>query len=639
MRDRLLHHYESELRFLRRSAAEFAEAHPDVAGGLQLDPTRCDDPHVERMIEACAMMAARIQLRLEDDFGEISRSLLSLLYPHYLAPIPSMTIVQLEADSAAGVPPDGVIVPRGTLLHAPPVEGVRARFRTAFPLRLWPLEVSSVALVPRNRVTAAGIPRGVRSAVQIELRAKPGATLSELRIDSLPFFLPGDGASVPPLYALLTRAPAGLLVETDRGTVLLGPEYIRPMGFDPNEELLEYPTASEPAYRILQEFFVFPEKFQFVELSGLARPHDTDRDAQESASPAPLGPDRLRISVLLEETAAPHDFSLGTDDLRLGCTPAVNLFVHTAEPVRLDRTRSEYEIVPNLSTAFARAGGYEIYSILRVSAIGSARTPTRELRPMYSLSHTDELGSDPGSWHSTRRTSLNPERSPSQVFLSLVDLDLDDQGPGFDTLRVETLCTNGELPGRLDFGRSARAAAGSWRRDFAIEGIQLLGDVRCLRSPTPTHPAPVSETSHWKVVSHLAVNHLSITESGDAVDSQAPGGRGIRALRELLALYDFADSALTRARIRGLVGVSSKRVTRRIGYGATAGFVQGLQVRLEFDADQYTGAGLYLFASVLERFLGLYTSVNSFTETVACVRGREGVLKRWPPRHGNACVL
>jgi len=644
MRDPLLHHYEAELRFIRKLAGEFAEAHPDVASGLQLDPTRCDDPHVERMIEAAAMLAARIQLRLDDDFSEISQALLEILYPHYLRPIPSITMVQFEADPKNGAVPGGVHVPRNTTLHAKPVKNVRAVFRTAQALDLWPLEVTALALIPSNRLSTSRLPQRTRSAVQIHLEAPPETSIASLEIDRLRFFLPGEGGTVPPLYALMLRNPLGLLIESGGESLLLGPEHVRPSGFDTEETLLEYPASAHPAYRVLQEYFVFPEKFQFVELSGIDRlpapaedaevppAPSTERGAPELRAP---GPNELRLSILLDESSAIHQLALTPDDIRLGCTPAINLFRHTAEPVRISHTQSEYEVVPNLSSPISTPGAHEIYSVERVTGISSGLGPTREFYPFYALRHSERSGDGTAFWHSMRRVSLNTERSPSQVFLSLVDPAFDLHTPGFDTLTVETLCTNGELPARLEFGKHARRGSGSWERDFDVEGVQLLGNVRCLRSPTPSYPAPVAEASRWRIISHLAVNHLSISGDGEA-QGQA---RGLEALHELMSLYDFADSALTRSRIRGLVGVTSKRIVKRIGRGAQAAFVRGVAIELEFDPDQYTGASIYLLASVLETFLGLYTAVNSFTQTTAVVRGREGVLKRWPPRSGRSTVL
>jgi type VI secretion system protein ImpG len=129
----------------------------------------------------------------------------------------------------------------------------------------------------------------------------------------------------------------------------------------------------------------------------------------------------------------------------------------------------------------------------------------------------------------------------------------------------------------------------------------------------------------------LSLNHLSI------VATDAEGSP--EALQEILSLYDFMDSSATRRLIKGLKLIKSRPAVRQIGTRIGAGFVRGIETTIEFDEEQYVGSGLFLFASVLERFLGLYASVNSFNQLVAVTSQREGILKRWPPRAGQQVLL
>jgi len=199
-----------------------------------------------------------------------------------------------------------------------------------------------------------------------------------------------------------------------------------------------------------------------------------------------------------------------------------------------------------------------------------------------------------------------------------------------DVLHVDALCTNRSLPARLPFG--------SGGGDFRLEGRPGIQRIVALRKPSDPLPAPVSSANRWRLISHLSLNYVSLLDSG--ADGEAgEEGRAVEALRELLRLYDFDDSPVTRQRIAGLVGLRARRIVRRVGRGAGSGFARGILAELEFDATQYTGAGVFLFASVLERFLGLYTSINSFTQVVARIRQHQGELKRWPPRAGEATLL
>jgi len=262
MRDELLRYYERELAFLRRSAGGFAQKYPEVAGRLVLDSTRSDDPHVERLIESVAMLAARVQMRIDDDFAEVSDALLGVLYPHYLAPVPSTTIVQFGMDPQAGAAEEGIRVPRHSLLYAPPVDGVRCRFRTAYDLELWPLAVESAELVSLTAL-AASVPVDARSALRLRLRVQGGLKLSDLSLSRLRLFLDADPGRVHRLYELFLRNPAGLALQSAPGkpAAFIAPDRIRPVGFARDEGLLEYPEESFLGYRHIQEYFAFPEKF------------------------------------------------------------------------------------------------------------------------------------------------------------------------------------------------------------------------------------------------------------------------------------------------------------------------------------------------------------------------------------------
>ncbi|MFT5435036.1 MAG: type VI secretion system protein ImpG, partial [Myxococcota bacterium] len=133
MRDELLQFYERELTYLRRTGAEFAEKYSGVASRLQLEGNKCDDPHVERLLEGFAFLAARVHLKLNDDFPEISEALLSVMCPQYVRPVPSMAVVEVELDPEKGKLTTGFHIPSGQTVRSRPVEGFRCHFRTCYP--------------------------------------------------------------------------------------------------------------------------------------------------------------------------------------------------------------------------------------------------------------------------------------------------------------------------------------------------------------------------------------------------------------------------------------------------------------------------------------------------------------------------
>jgi len=618
-RDELLVYYERELRFIRKLASGFAEKYPEVAGRLLLEPTKCEDPHVERLIESFAMLTARVHQRLDDDFSSVTDALMGILYPHFLRPIPSMTIVQMTVDPDVGSVEGGFSVDAGSLLHSRSVGGVRCSFRTAYSVDLFPIEVRGIEIVSTTPLRDL-VPERTRSALRIRLETVGGVPFSELGVDRLRFFLDASSGDIHSLYELFLRDPQGLVVRADDASPAhyLPPESIRPVGFGRDEGLLQYPAEAFLGYRLLQEYFAFPDKFLFVEISDLL-----------SSSRSCPG-NRLDLLVLLTQTPAQLDLRVDPENLKLGCTPAVNLFPRAADPIRMTHTSVEYAVSPDARSPDA----YEVYSIDRLTSLVPGSSQVVEFQPFYGLRH-GQAGADSRSayWHAVRRPSMRKGDAGSDVFISLVDPDFDPLAAPVDVLQVETTCTNRGLPARLPFG--------SPRGDFQLEGRPGVSKIVALRKPTEPMEAPMAGGNRWRLISHLSLNYLSILGSG-AVDSSTPEEgewNAVDALREILRLYDFRDSAVTRQRIAGLVGLRTRRVVRRVGSGVSAGFARGLEVELEFDPTQYTGAGVFLFASVLERFLGLYTTVNSFTQTVAKVRQQPGALKRWPARAGDMQLL
>jgi type VI secretion system protein ImpG len=623
MRDELLGYYERELVFLRQMGAEFAAKYPKVAGRLLLEPDKCEDPHVERMIEAFAFLASRVHLKIDDEFPEITESLLNVLYPHYLAPIPSMSVAQFALDPAQGKLTTGYKIDRGTILYSRPIQGTPCRFRTCYPVTLWPIEVTNASLESLDPVSSRG--KYSEAVIKIGLRCVNNTKLAEIKvkegederlIESLRFYINGEAQLVFPLYELIFNDERHVErvelrpVNGKRGrgpaAITLPPSSIKPVGFGQDEGMLQYSARSFTGYRLLTEYFSFPDKFLFFDVTGLG-----------AAARAGFG-EEFEVLIYLKDVTPPR----GVVDARtfqLGCAPIINLFRKVAEPIHLAQQQHEYRVIPDIH----RQAATEIYAIDSVTTTSAYLEGSREFQPFYSYRHSYDREQSRAFWYATRRPSERPDDEGTEVYLSLVDLDFSPHVPPVETLTVHTTCTNRDLPGRLPFGGR--------EGDFEVENAGPLARVRCLRKPTDTLRPPMRRGAHWRLISHLSLNHLSIVEG-------QPGGEP-EALREILMLYDFMDSAATRKQIAGVSKLSSRRVVRQTGSRVGAGFVRGIETTIEFDEEQYVGSGVFLFASVLERFLALYASVNSFNQLVAKTRQREGVMKRWQPRAGEQIIL
>ena len=608
MTEELLPYYNRELSFIRRLAAQFAEEHPKIAGRLRLGPESSEDPHVERLIEAFAYLTARIRHKLDDEFPEITESLLGVLYPHYQAPIPSMAIVQFELDPGQNELTTGHTVPAQTMLETEPIDGEPVRFRTCYPATLWPIEVRSAQL-SRPPFQAPVTPHSSEAAAVLRLvlacRGKT-MTFAALELDSLRFFLKGQAQHVYRLYELLFNNTLEVALASgpaDPEPVLLDPSCLRQVGFDRDEGMLPYPARSFLGYRLLSEFFTFREKFLFVDLM-------LGRQVLARAG------NQLEVYLYLKKAEPDLEQNLSADTFRLGGAPVVNLYRRRAEPIQLTHTEFEYRVLADAR----RPQAHEVYSIEKVTAT-SSDGEQRTFLPFFSVKHAMDDRADPTFWSASRRPAEGTAGRVdhgTEVYLSLVDLGFQPSGPGDWVLDVETVCLNRDLPHRLPFG-------GDQPRLQFSEGGAMVSRISCLTAPTRTFRPALIKGSLWRLISHLTLNHLSLVDQGDKAD----------ALREILKLYDFADSAETRQIIDGILQVGSRRAVGRVRVDGAEAFCRGVEVTILFDENKYVGSGLFLFASVLEHFLALYCTMNSFSKLIAVTRGREGELRRWPPRMGE----
>ncbi|WP_119459033.1 type VI secretion system baseplate subunit TssF [Rhodospirillaceae bacterium SYSU D60014] len=610
MVDELLPYYNRELAYIRRLAAEFAEAHPKIAGRLRLSADAIEDPHVGRLVESFAFLNARIRHKLDDDFPELTDALLNVLYPHYLAPVPSMAIVQFACQpDLAGA----YTVPAGVEIETEPVGGETCRFRTCYPTTLWPIALQGASLTGRPLVApAASRAGGAVATLRLRLRClAEDMTFTQLAPDSLRFFLRGQPQQVFPLYELILNNT--LLVAladsaNDPNPVFLDPDCIRAVGFERDEGMLPYPARSFIGYRLLTEFFAFPEKFLFFDLTRLS-----GKVLLEAGN-------KLEIFFYLNSTSAELERSVSAESFALGCAPIVNLFRQRAEPIQLTQADSSYRVVPDAR----RPAATEIYSIDRVSA----SSPSGEevtFRPFYSVKHAGDPDGPSSFWH-PMRCAAGARDPGTDMFLSLVDLDFNPAAPADWIVSVDTTCLNRDLPAKLPYG-------GGHPHLQLAEGASAVTSVTCITPPTPTLRPPMREGGRWRLISHLTLGHLSLIDHEEGAD----------ALREILKLYDFRDSQDTRAIIDSVLGIRSRRGTARAPSQALSqdagAFCRGVEIDIEFDDRRFSESGLFLLASVLERFLALYASINSFTRLTAKVRGRPGILRKWRPRAGDRILL
>jgi type VI secretion system protein ImpG len=606
MSDTLLPYYNRELDAVHRLGAAFAEAHPKIAGRLRLSPDAVDDPHVARLLEGVAFLGARVQQRLDDEFPELTDALLGVLYPHYLAPVPSCAIAQFHCQPDATAP---ARLPAGAALETAKVAGVACRFRTAWPLTLWPVAIDSVRLSGLP-LTAPANPRAAGAVAVLRIALKtlaPGVSFTSLGVDRLRFFLRAPANVSLPLLELLGAHTLSVAVAdgpSDPAPVILPPSAIAPAGFADDEAILPWPARSFSGFRLLTEYFAFPEKFLFVDVAGIER-----KTLVASGN-------RLEIFVYLDHAMPELERLLAADALALGCTPVVNLFLQRCEPIAVTHTETEYRVVADARCPRAM----EVWQIERVRETRPDGS-LRPWRPFYRLAEGGAADLRAPAWQATRRAAP-ASLGGTDMFLAASDPDFDPNRPAESVLSIEALCTNRDLPTLLPFGGGQPALR-------LADGTAAVARVDCLTAPTPSLRPPLREAGFWRLVSHLSLGHLSVVGGADAAV----------ALQEMLRLYDFRDTAESRAVIAGLVGVSSAPGVARVPGARAGSFCRGLDVTLEFEARGWRTGGLYLLASVLERFLALHATVNAFVRTRAVLRGQTGRAACWPARAGARVLL
>lgn len=612
--DDLLPFYERELTFLRRHAREFADRYPKIAGRLAMSGEAVEDPHVERLMEAFALLTARVHKKLDDDYPQFTEALLQVLYPHYLRPFPSCSIARFDGGAAVAQLTAPARIERGTLLTTRPIQGISCRFRSVYDVDLAPLAVKGGQYDNVIKPPAGTrLPANVGASLNIRLEAQSDqVSLDQLLLERLRVFIDGEASLVTHVREAIFTRTVAIMVEVGPGPwIQLPVEALTPVGFSDEEAIIDYDARSHVAYRLLTEYFAYPEKFNFFDIDLASFTERLPAGTREYTIRILMTGmrDNVHENRLLEQVNA-HTFVLG-------CTPVVNLFELRAEPIRVSHAASSYPIVADNRRPYA----YEVYSIDSVKNVKQTQQgeSVLEYRPFYSLRHGESLRESGRFWHINRNEQL-AERSPGFEYeISIVDVSFNPAAPQSDTLSIDLTCTNRDLPSQMPYGLQGG--------DLFIEGGGVAKTISMMRRPTPTWRFQRGHGAHWRLISHLSLNHLSLAD------------QGVDALRELLLLYDLPHSANNQRMIDGLDAISNRVTTARIDGEPFPTFVRGSEIRLSVKEDNFVGSGVHLFAQVMDHFFGLYVQANSFTQLVLLSSESEREILRCKPRNGESILV
>jgi type VI secretion system protein ImpG len=573
--------YQNELNNLRELAVEFAEKHPTLAPQLS-GPS--PDPDVERILEGVAFLTGNIREKLDDDFPEFAQSLMQMIFPHYLRPLPSATIIKF---SAKDILKTSLAIAKNTFVDSQAVDEVSCRFKTCYDINIAPVRVSGV------EVKEIG---SSRKSIDVHLSFS-GVNFGQWAGDALRFYIGGDYVGAVDLLMLLQTKLTGIDVisSSDNRVLQLPPSALRTVGFDDDSALIPFPSNSFPAYRTIQEYFLFKEKFLFIELGELS--------AVGSSSALTL---RFKIDNV--------DFKLpkiGPDRFELFTTPAINLFEHAAEPIKLNNRQSELRVKPGKGRGRGASDNYQIYSI--DSVIGSNRKVGSDVE-YHSIDLFRSFHSNEPVYQITYR--LNDDSRLAQPYLN-ISYPPDYELPGKETLSIELTCTNGTLPSRLRPGDINKPTSST----------SELVEFSNITPPTETQQPPMGGALLWRLLSHLSLNYLSLADAQN--------------LRALLGLYIFPGSSSRKdlaINQKRLEGISSVVVTPedQLVRGA---LLRGQRIDIALDKDFFASMGdLYLFACLLEKLFNSFSSVNCFTQL--CVKEvGSGEEFTWPAKMGTRSLI
>lgn len=582
--------FRDEMNYLRELGQEFAQDNPQLARFLGEE---AGDPDVERLLEGFAFLTARLRMKIEDDLPELTQPLLQMLWPNYLRPIPSFTLVRFDPVKQAIT--GRQLIPKGTRLFSHPVDGIRCEFRTCTDVLLHPLQLESVT----------GTHSREKSVMRIELSVQTQQPLNTIECDQLDFHLSGDATSAMTLYLWIARYLKSVTVSVDGTPFSLSTKDIIFPGFTAEEALLPYPRNVFDGYRILQEFFVFPQRFHFFCLTRLAR-----------IWPASTG-ERLCFEFHFSRPM-PLDIRLSTADISLYCAPAVNLFRHDAEPINLNGQALEHRVQPSGQ----RPDAFEIFSIDNVTGWPTdtehdRSEPLRAYTSFESFQHEIEHAQGRTALYYRTRIEDSLGHEGLRTRIAFVRGDESAYIGRNEVASIELTCSNRDLPLGLGIGDLC----------VATEATPTFASYRNIIAPTRAYPPVLDASLHWTLISNLSLNYLSLL-------SAEPLKAMVRAY-DFAALHDLQQARSTSKRLAG-IGEAITTPSDRMMKGLP---VRGLTTHLKLDQDAFLCEGeLYLFATVLSHFFALYASINSFHQ-LEVTNTTNNEHYQWPQLTGRQPVI
>lgn len=583
MDDLTLRYFDTEMRYLRDAAREFAELHPEEARQMGLTMNGAMDESVTRLFQGFAFLMGRVRQKLDDDYPELTEGVISLLWPHYLRPLPSMCVVEIAPE------PDGLkhsdTVHQHTEVISAPVgdNRIRCRYRTTRPLTLQPLALETASVFAE--------PEGA-SALRLRFSCGNTADWRRLDLSALPVYLNGDAPLASLLHLFLTRRVAQAYLRLpgnmDRQPL---PLRFRASAFDDDAHLWEVEKSGYSSYQHLLEYFTFREKFMFVSLEGL----------EQVAWPETLPWFELELRFTQHW---PHDFTVSEENLRLHCVPVVNLFRLDARPLAINAEQTDYRLQP-LRDDDPHTEIFAVESVAASFEEDALRYTSFRLFEQQGGMYRRER---PARYFHTRVQRGPSGRTETWLILGGEAFERERLQPD-DPLALSLTGTNGCLPRKTLQSVLLEQLCGTQQTPVRVRNL--------CRPSIPCYP-PSENRFHWKLLSHLGSSFLWMMNNAEV-------------LRNTLALYNWADSDVNRRRLNGILRVEH----HRLEYWKR-GLQRGVDIEVTLDTTMFTGEGdVWLFGSLLNRFFAQYADMHLFNRLTLILQPT-GHYLRWKENHQSA---
>lgn len=574
--------------YLREMGEEFAKMYPKLAPYLA---HKSNDPDIERLLEGFAFMSSRLRQKLDDEIPEFTHTLIDLMWPHLLRPVPATSVLQFTPM------PNSIsekkMVKRGVEVDSVPVEGTTCRFRTSYDVDLYPIELKEVDYLKKG-----GLP-----VLSFNFDIFPGASLAQMDMDKLRLYINGESHISQLVYLWLFEYVRNITVQVkmengETAGITLDADSIKPVGFSDEEALIPFPDSSFPGFRLLQEYFTLPEKFYFFDICDLQALAELPEASEFEIS--------IEFSKPIED-----NIRLTKSNFLLYCSPIVNLFDRDADPIRLDHKKNEYMIRPSSTNHHQ----YDIFSVDEVVGWQQGTSIKQTYYPFLAFSHRENTA-DNEVYYKTR-VSPSVLGGGLDTLVSFVNVNEENVIPVTEVVSVELTCTNKNMPNKLKVGDIMRATSTS----------PEVAKFKNIITPRPTIHPPSIKGAHWMLISNMSLNYSSLAS--------------IEALRTVISTYNFRayyDKQAQRVndmRLQGIENINVEPMT--IMYKGAP--IRGLKTRLNLRSSKFGGDGeMYLFACVLQEYFSQYVSINSFNQLQVrdVERGEEF---KWAPKLGTQPLM